>query len=32
VAAYSKGAVLTEVLEAADDRMYQEKLRKCATA
>jgi hypothetical protein len=32
MAAYAKGAVLAEVVEAADDRMYREKLRKNATA
>jgi diguanylate cyclase (GGDEF)-like protein len=32
LAAYAKGAVLTAVLEAADDRMYREKLRKYAAA
>ena len=32
VAAYSKGAVFTEVLETADDRMYRQKFQQSPTA
>jgi diguanylate cyclase (GGDEF)-like protein len=32
VAAYSKGAIFAEVLETADDRMYQQKLQKSPVA